>query len=132
MHQRILLLLVICTFVANISAQNRTYKTNKISDPSPEIDGIIEDQVWQNVKWEGDFTQFQPQNGEKPTQKTAFKIIYDDNNIYVAIKAYDTEVKKIERRMTRRDGWEGDRVGIHLDSYNDKRTAFVFSLMLRV
>jgi len=28
--------------------------------------------------------------------------------------------------MTRRDGWEGDRVGIHFDSYNDKRTGFVF------
>jgi hypothetical protein len=126
MYQKILLLVAICALLVNMSAQNRTYKTNKLSGPAPEIDGIIEDQVWQNIEWEGDFTQFQPQNGEKPSQQTAFKIIYDDDNIYVAIKAYDTEVEKIERRMTRRDGWEGDRVGIHIDSYNDKRTAFIF------
>ncbi len=115
-----------CLIYIASSAQNRTYTTNKISDQTPEIDGLLDDEVWQNTKWEGEFTQFRPQNGEKPSQQTAFKIVYDDDNIYVAVKAYDSEADKIEQRMTRRDGWEGDRVGIHIDSYYDKRTAFVF------
>ena len=126
MHQKILLFLVICATSINISAQSKSYQTNKISGPAPEIDGVIEDYVRENVEWEGNFTQFRPNNGNKPSQETSFKIIYDDNNIYVAIKAFDDEVDKIEKRMTRRDGWEGDRVGIQLDSYYDKRTAFVF------
>jgi hypothetical protein len=126
MHHRFLLLVLLCLFTFSTIAQNKTYKTNKISGPAPEIDGIIDDQIWENFDWEGDFTQFQPQNGKKPSQQTAFKIIYDNDNIYVAIKAYDSETDKIEQRMTRRDGWEGDRVGVHIDSYNDKRTAFVF------
>ena len=55
-----------------------------------------------------------------------FKILFDDNNIYVAIKALDTEAEKINKRMSRRDGWEGEFAGIQLDSYYDKRTGFVF------
>ena len=118
-------ILLIC-FGSTLFAQNKTYTTKKINPHPPKIDGIIDDEAWHKVDWENNFTQYQPNEGEAPTQKTSFKILYDDNNIYVAMKAYDTEPGKIERRMTRRDGWEGDQAGIQLDTYFDKRTAFIF------
>ncbi|MCK7538566.1 MAG: hypothetical protein MZV63_50210 [Marinilabiliales bacterium] len=34
--------------------------------------------------------QYEPMEGAPLKQKTEFKLLYDDNNIYVAIKAYDT------------------------------------------
>ena len=60
------------------------------------------------------------------SQKTEFKVLYDDNNIYVAIKAYDTAPDSISRRISRRDNADGDFVGISFDSYHDLQTGFVF------
>jgi hypothetical protein len=69
-----------------------------------------------------------PYEGAKPSQETAFKILYDNKHLYVAIRAYDKEAKKIVRRMTRRDQKDGDWVEIILDSYNDQRTGFAFGV----
>lgn len=109
-------------------AQNRTYQTKMLNHDAPEINGIIDEPAWEIVEWSGNFTQRAPYENQPPSQQTSFKILYDDNNLYVAIKAFDTEVHKIEKRLTRRDKFEGDWVAIGIDSYNDKLTAFVFSV----
>lgn len=103
----------------------KTYTTQR-TDKAPRINGLFDDEAWQNANWVGDFTQYDPENEAPPSQRTEFAIIYDDVNIYVAIKAYDSEPEKIESRLTRRDEWQGDIAGIHFDSYYDKRTAFAF------
>ena len=122
---------LIFIFLINLQilfAQNEVYNTKRIESAPPIIDGILNDDIWETIEWEENFTQFEPHNGDKPSQETAFKLLYDDNNLYLAIKAFDTEVEKIEKQLTRRDGWSGDIVAIHLDSYFDKKTAFVFAV----
>ncbi|MCP3931215.1 MAG: carbohydrate binding family 9 domain-containing protein [Bacteroidetes bacterium] len=111
--------------VFNAYAQEKTYSAKRIQNP-PRIDGLFDDEAWQEKDWGGDFIQFQPENGKAPSQKTEFVVTYDDDNIYVALKAYDTESDKIERRLTRRDGFEGDLLGVSFDSYFDQRTSFNF------
>ncbi len=111
-------------------AQNDTlksYTTQRISGAAPAIDGILDDEAWKDVDWGGDFLQREPEQGEKPSEPTAFKILYDAKNLYIAIMAYDSEPDKIVKRMSRRDGFEGDWVEINIDSYHDKRTAFSFT-----
>jgi len=54
--------------------------------------------------------------------------LYDDKNIYVAIKAIDSEPGKIIRKAGRRDELIGDMVGINFDSYHDHRTGFEFDM----
>lgn len=63
----------------------------------------------------------------KPSYRTDLKILYDDKNIYVAIRAYDN-MKDMTRRLARRDTYSGDLVGIQFDSYFDHRTAFEFDM----
>jgi len=124
-------ILIIILFVfTNIATygQVKSYTTKKITKSSIKIDGIIDDADWEKVSWEGNFIQYEPNEGEKPSQNTEFKILYDNNNLYVAIKAYDTDIHEIEKRMSRRDSWDGDLVAIQLDSYFDKKTAFVFAV----
>jgi len=111
--------------VLGASAQ-RSYTAVVIKGKAPHIDGKI-DKVWDLAPWTGDFTQYEPYNGKKPSQKTAFKILYNDNNLYVLIKCYDTEPLKIENRLSRRDNFEGDWVAVAIDSYDDNLTAFAFS-----
>ncbi|MDP4223623.1 MAG: DUF5916 domain-containing protein, partial [Bacteroidota bacterium] len=95
----------------------------------PVIDGLDKDDCWATVEWCGNFIQAQPEENKPPSQKTAFKILYDNSNLYVFVRAYDTEPDKISRLMTRRDNFIGDRVVILIDSYYDKQTAFEFTAM---
>ena len=69
-----------------------------------------------------------PDENTSPAQETQFKITYDSKYLYVAVRCFDTEPDKIEKRLSRRDGFQGDRVAFILDSYLDKRTAFAFSV----
>ena len=93
---------------------------------APVIDGALDEDVWLAGAWGGDFVQFEPNNGSDASQKTEFKVLFDDNYIYVAIKAFDTAPDSISRRISRRDNGDGDLVGIAFDSYHDMRTGFVF------
>lgn len=108
--------------------QPRTYQTARLTTPPPQIDGKIADEAWAAVAWTGDYIQRAPNEGAAPTHQTAFKILYDDKNLYIAFRCYDDEPEKIVRRLTRRDGFDGDWVEINIDSYNDKRTAFSFTI----
>ncbi|MRR23348.1 hypothetical protein EG830_10260, partial [bacterium] len=78
------------------SIPKKTYKATFNASP-PVIDGAIEEDAWHTCEWQGDFTQFEPLNGALPSQKTEFAVLFDDNNIYVAIKARDTNPDSIVR-----------------------------------
>ena len=110
------------------SVEKRTYQTDHVNLHPPDIDGKMIDPVWDGVDWSGGFTQREPNSGGAPSQQTSFKVVYDDKYLYVLIRAFDTEPKKITKRITRRDDFNSDWVEINIDSYFDKRTAFSFTL----
>ena len=107
----------------------RIYVTTSLKeDKPPEIDGILNDDAWELVSWTGDYIEWQPDENTPPSQQTSFKILYDKSFLYVAFRCYDTEPDKIERRLSRRDGFSGDWVELNIDSYYDKRTSFSFTI----
>ena len=107
----------------------RIYTTQPIgASKAPVINGFIEEDVWDLVEWQGDFIERSPDENTQPAQQTKFKILYDDKNLYIAFKVLDTEPDKIVKRLSRRDGFEGDYMEIHIDSYHDLRTAFSFTV----
>ncbi|MCD6091956.1 MAG: carbohydrate binding family 9 domain-containing protein, partial [Bacteroidales bacterium] len=95
---------------------------------APTIDAKLDDEAWNSGEWINDFTQFEPYNDAAATQRTEFKVLFDKDNLYVAIKAFDTSPDSIVQRLTRRDNPDGDFVGIAFDSYHDLRTAFMFAV----
>ena len=105
----------------------RIYETVRLKGPPPAIDGRLDDAAWTEGVWAGDYTQQMPVEGARPSQPTELKILYDDRNVYVAIRAYD-DPAKVHRNPGRRDDITGDIVGVCFDSYNDKRTGFEFDL----
>ncbi|MEO1626115.1 MAG: DUF5916 domain-containing protein, partial [Bacteroidota bacterium] len=113
---------------ADILEQQKVYHTQKITGSTPVVDGRLDDAAWQKVPWSGDFIQRQPFEGQLPSKATQFKILYDDKFLYVAYVNHDPEPDKVVRRMSRRDGFDGDWVEINIDSYLDKRTAFSFTI----
>ncbi len=109
------------------TAGKKQYKAIRIS-VSPVINGVLDDEAWQSGSWVDDFTQNEPYNGRPSSQRTEFKILFDENNLYVAIKAFDTSPDSIVNRLTRRDQADGDLVGIIVDSFHDLRTGFLFGV----
>jgi hypothetical protein len=104
----------------------RSYTTTRLTTAKPIIDGVLNDDCWKTGEWAGDWTQWIPNEGAKPSQPTELKILYDDKNLYVALRAFDNEPSKISRKAGRRDELTGDMVGVVFDSYHDRRTGFEF------
>ena len=104
------------------------YTTSRLVTPKPVIDGKLDDECWKRGTWAGNFTQWIPKEGAKPSSPTDFNIQYDDRNIYVAIRAHDGEPDKMLRQAGVRDEFAGDMTGVNFDSYRDYRTGFEFTI----
>ncbi len=136
MNLKQLAILLLSLLSASLYAQDsvpvvpkKIYTTKSIGTAlTPVIDGVPDETVWDTVDWGGDYVEFQPDENTAPSVETKFKILYDAKNLYVAFWCYDPEPDKIERRLSRRDGFSGDWVEINIDSYFDKRTSFSFTV----
>jgi len=106
----------------------RIYHATRLASPPPQIDGRLDDPCWSQGEWTGDFTQREPHEGKPGSQPTQLKILYDDKYLYVAMRAYDSELATQPRLRGQRDEFTGDIVGVNFDSYFDKRTGFEFDL----
>jgi len=92
------------------------------------LDGLLDDLPWQQPG-ETRFIQNDPDNGCKPRQKTEFWIAYDDEALYIAARMYDSAPDSIVSRLGRRDSWpSSDRITLDLDTFNDDRNGFSFTV----
>ena len=121
---------VLFTAIA-ISAQDtvarKKYFTTRLTGEI-NFDGVLDEEAWNAVEWGGDFVQFSPNEGKPPSQQTNFKILYDNQFLYIGYRCHDLSADSIVKRMGRRDEFPGDWVEINIDSYHDRRTAFSFTL----
>ena len=106
----------------------RIYNAVRLAGPPPKIDGKLDDPCWTQGDWQGDFIQREPHEGQPGSQPTQLKILYDDKYVYVAIRAFDSELAKQPRLRGKRDEFTGDIVGVNFDSYFDRRTGFEFDI----
>lgn len=104
------------------------YVTTRLVTAKPVIDGKLDDECWKHGNWAGNYNQFIPNEGAKPTFPTEHNIQYDDRNLYIAFRAYDPEPDKVHRYAGLRDDIVGDMVGVNFDSYRDYRTGFEFTI----
>ena len=97
-------------------SQNSTkkiYHTEKLlNNSSIIIDGYLNDSSWGLVPWGNDFIEVYPDENTSPTEETKFKILYDEKYIYIALLALDSNPSTITNRLSRRDGFEGDRINV--------------------
>lgn len=120
------LTLLLCTA---LSAQPKSLKAVRTSIP-PVIDGYGNDEVWQTAQTASNFVQREPVDNAPESERTEFKILYDDTYIYVYAMMYDSQPDSIVSRLARRDDIpESDWFGIGFDSYYDRQTAFVFIVL---
>ncbi len=116
------------TIQRSTSPKQPVYYTTRLSTARPVIDGKLDDECWKTGTWAGDFTQYMPDEGAKPSYPTEMNILYDDKYVYVAMRGYDGEPQKMQKLAGSRDEFAGDIMGVNFDSYHDHRTGFEFSI----
>jgi hypothetical protein len=139
--RQIWMAIIFCNFIVSYSqedpklipfdqAYKRTYHTVRLKGAPPVIDGKLDDDCWENEgEWSQNFIQNIPVERVRPTYPTRIKILYDDKNIYYALRAWDPEPKKINRFVGNRDDNSiGDLISVAFDTYHDYRAAPEFNI----
>jgi uncharacterized protein DUF5916/cellulose/xylan binding protein with CBM9 domain len=91
----------------------------------PVIDGKLDDDVWKTAAVLGDFYQTQPGDNIAPSYPTHVLLGYDSKSFYIAFRVKD-EPDKVRVTVSKRDEiWDGDTVHVVLDTFNDKRKAYI-------
>ena len=113
---------------AQIQAAPRTVSAARRSSPVT-IDGVPGEQAWAAAPVARDFWQRSPHEGGPVELPSEFRVLFDDEALYVAVRAFDPEPSRIRGLLTRRDEESAsDWVWVSIDSYHDRRTAFAFGL----
>ncbi|HEX5726834.1 MAG TPA: DUF5916 domain-containing protein, partial [Longimicrobiaceae bacterium] len=101
-----------------------------LTGEAPQIDGVLTDAAWSQAQPVTDFVQRQPNPGQPASLQTEVRVLFDAAAIYVGVRLHDPRPDSIFQPLGRRDlsGIASDWVHLFIDSYNDKRTAFRFSV----
>ena len=96
------------------------------AEEAPEIDGILDDQIWQEAQNVTGFKSFTPDYLKDLHYKTIAYWAHDADNLYFAFKAFD-DPSQIKTSVAARDKIrEDDWVCINLDSFNDRQALYGF------
>lgn len=97
------------------------------------IDGELDEEAWAAAPVATGFTESYPKPGEPARLRTEARVLYGDEAVYIAVRAFDSAPDSIASQLGRRDagGIYSDWIHVILDSYNDNRSAFRFSVTPR-
>jgi hypothetical protein len=94
----------------------------------PVIDGVLSEGEWSAAARAELVYQIQPGDNSPPSERTEILVAYDARHLYLAVAAADSEAGGIRGRITRRDDLAADDyLRLYLDTYDDRRRAYVFS-----
>jgi len=92
------------------------------------VDGVLDEADWRGPA-AAPLIQNDPDNGRAPRQRTDWWVVYDDEALYFGARLWDTAADSIVERLGRRDSYpESDFLVICLDTFNDDRNGYLFSV----
>ncbi len=118
----------------------RAYRIPEGLSASLRIDGLLSEDLWSRAVPVDDLLQREPLEGVPASERTEVRILYDDDALYVAVLAHDSEPDDVVGRILQRDqlmepdffggGLQfagDDAVAILLDPFHDHRSGVVFA-----
>ncbi len=90
---------------------------------APVLDGRDDELLWQTAPLIDGFRQFAPAEDAATGFRTMTRVVYDEKNIYVFVRAFDPRPDSILSLLSRRDvRTNSDQIKIIIDAYHDGRT----------
>ena len=126
----ILVVLLVLGFISPTWAQDNPSKrgTAVPVEEAPLLDGVLDDAVWGVAVELSDFRQKDPDQGALVSEATTVRVIYTEEAIYFGFRCDDSQPADIIATERRRDEdlTKDDSVAILLDTFYDRRNAFLF------
>jgi uncharacterized protein DUF5916/cellulose/xylan binding protein with CBM9 domain len=93
------------------------------------IDGALNEAAWQSAVRLTDFHQYEPVDGRSAEERTEVLVFYSPRAIHFGIIASAKDPSTIRATLADRDNIPSDdRVTIYLDTFDDRRRAFMFGV----
>ncbi len=124
----LLLFLPVILLAGGKAATEKVVIAFKLDNLNINIDGKLTEPVWQQQPI-SEFIQRDPNEGNPASERTEVWIAYDDANIYVAARMYDSKPESIDASLARRDDFvDSDWFHFFVDPYNDKKSGYYFGV----
>ena len=100
------------------------------TDERIQVDGLLDEPIWQRAKPATDFIQQEPDNGAPATERTEVRIVYDDDRLFLGVTLYDSDPDGIMGTQMQRDASLGsdDRFMWAIDTFLDGRSGYFFEI----
>ena len=93
------------------------------------VDGALTEAAWQSAARLTDFHQYEPVDGRSAEERTEILVFYSARAIHFGIIAGARNPSTIRATLADRDNiGSDDRVTIYLDTFDDRRRAFMFGV----
>ena len=109
-------------------AGGATMRATRLTEPF-ELDGRLDDAIYDRVPGVGGFIQALPLEGEPATEPTDVWVFYDDEAVYIAGRCWDSQPHRMVATEMRRDNFgifNNENLAVILDTFYDRRNAFFF------
>ena len=117
--------------VVSRDADNRaTVRAVRIDAPL-QIDGRLDEAVFRDVQAMSDFIQTDPDHGAPATERTEVWLLFDDENVYVVGRCWETEPDRLVANEMRRDSFtivRNDNFAWSFDTFHDHRNGVLFEV----
>ena len=92
------------------------------------LDGRLDEPVYETVPAVSDFVQQEPAEGAPATEQTEAWIFFDDRNLYISARCWDSHPERMIANEMRRDRStsQNENFAVMLDTYYDRRNGFLF------
>lgn len=118
---------ILMVFIVNIlNAQTGPIKVQRTNEKI-NFDGKIEESVWELANPFYLIRQ-NPDYGSESSEKTDFRMLYDNDYIYIGVKNFSKDLNNIREFSKQRDGsGPMDWIGFAFDGYNDHANGLAFA-----
>ena len=121
-----------------LSAQDSVSRNNdaakqatavRVEDGAIDLDGRLDEEIWQRAPAIADFIQKEPTEGAAPTELMEVRFAYDGSALYVGARMQSHNRSGIQAPLGRRDDdAQAENIVISLDTFLDRRTAYSFGV----
>lgn len=95
-----------------------------------KVDGRLDDPAWSTAKPVSNLTQIEPFQGQKATQATEIRVLYNKQFLYFGVFSKDSLGRKALRAIDFKrdfDARQHDLINLSFDGFKDERNAMVFA-----
>src|SRR5688572_26978013 len=117
--------------ISRDAAGSATLRAVQLTQPL-RIDGRLDEGFYAGVDPISDFIQIEPQEGSPATERTEVWLAFDEDNMYVTFRNFESQPDRVVAKEMRRDHttvWSGDDIVSFLfDTFHDRRSGVEFTI----